>query len=344
MTMVSLDGDWVDSNDALCRLLGRSHEELRGRVVEAITHPDDLSASTDHMERLIARGSGSYTLEKRYLHADGTPVEAQLTATLIPGFDGEPRYVLGQVVDLTRIRRVQHRLQRTVADLVRSNDTLASFAEVLSHDLTSPLGTARGFVQTVLLRHADDLASEVVDLLERAERQTDRALATASSLLQLAGTGTTVHDPAEVELGPLLAEVIDGFTHEIAELEATVTARATCTVIADPVLLQLVLQNLVANALKYRHPDRRPEVEISCARLDDEVHIHVDDNGIGMPDPDEVERLFERGTRDDRDGSVYGLGLGLATCRRIAEVHGGDIRVADRPAGGTRMTVVLPAG
>jgi PAS domain S-box-containing protein len=343
MTMVSLDGDWLDVNDALCRLLGRDREELRGRVVERITHPDDLEVSIERLETLVAVGEGSYTLDKRYLHADGTPVEVQLTTTLIPDDGGAPGYVLGQMVDLTEVRRAETQLRRTVADLERSNHTLEAFAEVVSHDLTSPLGTSQALVETVLLHHGHELPGQAGLLLERADRQAQRALATARTLLQLATAGPDHHAPEPVELEPLVQEVVESFASELREVDGRVEVAAGCTVLADPDQLHLVLQNLVANALKFRAPERPLVVRVRCEPRVDEIAIHVDDNGRGVDDVEQLEGLFELGTRGRDGDGVEGLGIGLATCRRIVELHGGRMEVVPRDGPGTRVSVVLPA-
>lgn len=342
MCMVSLDGDWLHVNDALCRLLGRPAADLRGRVVEQITHPDDLEASIERMESLIAGGEGSYTLDKRYLHAEGRPIEVQLTTTLIPDDDGAPGYVLGQMVDLTEIRRAEARLQRTVTDLERSNRTLEAFAEVVSHDLTSPLGTSQALVETTLLHHGHELPEQASLLLARADRQARRALATARTLLQLATAGPDQHVPERVELTPLLHEVVETVADDLGEIGGRIQVEAGCSVLADPDQLHLVLQNLIANALKFRAPERPLVVRVHCVPRVDEVAIHVEDNGRGVDDVESLEELFELGGRGTDVDTVKGLGIGLATCRRIVELHGGRMQVTPLPDGGTRMSVVLP--
>ncbi len=343
MTMVSLDGDWIDVNDALCRLLGRTREQLLGRVVEQITHPDDLDESIGRMDALVEQGAGVYTLDKRYMHADGTPVEVQLTTTLIPDQDGAPDYVLGQIVDMTEVRRAEAGLQRSVAELERSNRTLEAFAEVVSHDLTSPLGTSQALLATVLRHHGHELGDQALLLMQRADRQAQRALMTARTLLQLATIGPDQHDPVPVDLEPLVTEVVEGFEHDLAEAAGHVEVATPCRVLANPDQLQVVVQNLLANALKYRAPERPLEVRIHCEWRGDEALIHVDDNGRGVSDVADLRSLFTLGGRGRDDDVVDGLGLGLATCQRIVEVHGGRMEVAERPHAGTRMTVVLPA-
>ncbi|MFP4148964.1 MAG: sensor histidine kinase [Nitriliruptoraceae bacterium] len=342
MAMVSLDGEWLDVNDALCGLLGRPRQDLLGRVVERITHPEDLDGSLEQMEALISRGQGSYTLDKRFLHADGTPVEVQLTVSAIPDVNGDPDYVLGQIVDMTEIRRAEERLQRTVADLERSNRTLQAFAEVVSHDLTSPLGTSQALVNTVLRHHGSQLSDQAALLLRRADRQAQRALTSARTLLQLAATGPGEHDPVPVQLDAVLDEVVDGFELDLHEVGGRIEIGTVCEVLADPAHLQLVLQNLLANALKYRSPDRELVVRLHCEQTPEETRIHVDDNGRGLPEVDDPERLFELGSRGDDGDGVLGLGLGLATCARIAALHGGRMWVRPRTPAGTRATLELP--
>jgi signal transduction histidine kinase len=108
----------------------------------------------------------------------------------------------------------------------------------------------------------------------------------------------------------------------------------------DPTLLRQLLQNLVGNAVKYRHPDRAGEVEV-CARRDgSEWLVSVRDNGIGIPD-DQRGRVFEMFARV-QPGSRLGHGVGLSTCERIVTRHGGRIWIDTAPGGGTTVFFTLP--
>lgn len=341
MVMVGLDGEWWDANAALCRLLGRSREELRGHVVDRITHPDDLDASVELLRSALRAGQDHFELTKRYLTPDGTEVPVQITVSLISDEDGSPSYVLGQIVDLTAVRRAEERLGQTIDELQRSNQALRSFAEIASHDLTSPLGTSRSLVELVLEHHGDGLSPTVVDVLERAARQASRALASTHALLDLASVGEPTLEREIIPLDELLDGVVDGLAEEVGAVGGTIDVEVGCAVVGDRARLELVFQNLLSNAIKFRHPVRPLQVRVHCASGAAEREVHVDDNGRGL-EPGDEDRLFGFGVQGEAGQQAGGLGLGLATCRRIVEEHGGSIGVSARPEGGTRVSVVLP--
>jgi diguanylate cyclase (GGDEF)-like protein/PAS domain S-box-containing protein len=112
MAVIDLDGRWVEVNDALCRMLGRTREELVGRAVLEFTHPDDLPASTDRL-RVLGAGGDRMVFEKRYLRPDGTVVHTRVLSSVAHGPDGQPEAIFSQLEDVTD-RREAEALLRTV--------------------------------------------------------------------------------------------------------------------------------------------------------------------------------------------------------------------------------------
>jgi signal transduction histidine kinase len=112
-------------------------------------------------------------------------------------------------------------------------------------------------------------------------------------------------------------------------------------VLADASLLRIALQNLVANALKFTRPGVPPVVQLSSSRVEGFVQIHVSDNGIGIA-PEHQTRVFDIFRRLHSRKTHEGSGLGLSICRRIAELHGGNLSVVSNPDHGSCFTLQLP--
>ena len=341
MVMVGLDGEWMDANPALCALLDRDRAELRGYMVEEVTHPDDVGPSVEHMQRMLDEQQGHFTLHKRYRRRDGTDVPTELTAALVVDDDGAPSYVLGQVLDLTRQQRAERRLERTIADLERSNQALESFAEIASHDLTSPLGTAQGLIDLALTHHGEELSVSVQDLLTRAARQTSRATASIQTLLDLAARGRPETELEPLDLATVVHEAAESVAGQLLDVDGEVEVVDGVRVVGDRVQLGLVFQNLLSNAIKFRGPGRPLRVAVHAEPRGGYLLVHVDDNGVGVT-PEVAARMFDFGVQGDPGRDAGGLGLGLSTCRRIVEHHGGHISAAARPGGGTRISLQLP--
>ncbi|HAN24402.1 MAG: histidine kinase [Microbacterium sp.] len=239
-----------------------------------------------------------------------------------------------QVVDVLELRRVTRELQT-------SNHELEQFAGRISHDLRNPLMALSGFIE--LAADSPELADapQASRALARAEAAADRMSTMISDLLDFARVGGEVPRVAAVDVEDVMAAVIDDLDTPLAQTGATIEVDAPAPVVADPTLLRGLLQNLVANAVKFSATTSdAPHIIVRVEPLPDGSRITVDDNGPGIPEPqrEKVFGLMERGDQTD----VAGLGIGLSTCRRIVEGHHGRIGIAESPAGGASVWVVLP--
>jgi signal transduction histidine kinase len=150
--------------------------------------------------------------------------------------------------------------------------------------------------------------------------------------------GDTALEPVDLNLAA--ARVMATIGSSIAQQGAIIEAGNLPTVPGRPGELQLVLQNLIANAIKYRS-DQPPRIRLDALRDGEVWKIRCRDNGQGIPGSTR-EEVFEPFTRGQT--SVPGSGLGLATCRRIIEGHGGRIWIASSGNLGTTVAFTLPVG
>ncbi|MCL7488370.1 MAG: PAS domain S-box protein [Desulfobulbaceae bacterium] len=113
MALVGMDGSWLKVNDALCRTVGYSEQELLGKTFQDITHPDDLQTDVDYVARLLAGEIDHYQMEKRYFHKDGHAVWIRLSVSLVRDGQGNPVHLVAQIEDITRSREMEQRLQES---------------------------------------------------------------------------------------------------------------------------------------------------------------------------------------------------------------------------------------
>ena len=222
-----------------------------------------------------------------------------------------------------------------ISDERAQQEALASFASTVAHDLLNPISAISAWSE--LLRERLDGRSEELATLARIERSTDRMHALVTDLLADARSRDFTLRSEVVDLTELARDAARAVPDAVVEVERVPP------VLGDPMLLQQVLVNLVANAVKYADPGRDPQICVSGGRdaLGDVV-VRVADRGIGIPE-DHLESVFEAFRRvpgTDRPGT----GLGLAICQRIVERHGGRIVARRREDGpGTVMEMTLPA-
>jgi PAS domain S-box-containing protein len=334
MALVAPDGRWLHVNDAVCEMTGYPREELLTKTFQDITHPDDLDADLDHVQSMLAGEIASYDMEKRYIRADGAVIWVLLSVSLVWDGMGSPRYFISQIQDITARRRIE-------AELRRSNAELEQFAYAVSHDLSEPLRTISGFADLLNRRHADALPPEAQEFLEYVSSGAVRMHELLQALLRYArvGEGTIARVP--VDLGKVAEDVLADLQATVRDREAAVQIGELPTVSGDEPQLRQLLHNLVANALKFTAPERRPEVEVSASRESDGWRVDVADRGIGIP-PERADRAFELFRRVHVGGEYPGTGVGLALSKKVVERHGGRIWLAATPGGGTTVSFTLP--
>lgn len=230
-------------------------------------------------------------------------------------------------------------LELRTRELKRSNEQLAAFAGQVSHDLRNPLTAVSMALKTIDddLEESPDPDADLAFLVRRAIGGADRMESLIRDLLAFARVGGELRR-LPVDFNTVLEDVrVDLAT---ALEGATLVAEELPKVTGDPVQLRAVLQNLIANAAKFTRPGEPAYIEVSADDLGDRWLIEVCDRGPGVP-VDQRERVFQPLARVD--DSIDGSGIGLTTCRRIVEAHGGRIGLAESPAGGTCAWFELPA-
>lgn len=240
-----------------------------------------------------------------------------------------------QVVDVLELRRITRELER-------SNEQLAHFAGQVSHDLRTPLTALVGFLELAASSPEMAAAPAAGRALERAESAADRMSALVDDLLHFARVGGSVRR-GEVDLDAVVADALDDLDAAVAASDAVVDVGPLPRVTGDPTLLRALLQNLLSNALKFGgRGGAAPRIEVRAHQMASGWRIAVDDDGPGVPEADR-DRVFELLERAGR-GDVDGLGIGLSTCRRIVQAHGGRMGIDDAALGGASVWVLLPGG
>jgi light-regulated signal transduction histidine kinase (bacteriophytochrome) len=269
--------------------------------------------------------------------------------------DGSPDLVrLGADVDAMRLRILDEvdqlndataDLARQADELARSNADLEQFAYVASHDLQEPLRKVSGFCQLLQMRYADQLDERANEYIHYAVDGAKRMQDLINDLLAFSRVGRTTEAFEPVDLDAVARDVVEVLGPAAEDAGATITVGDLPVVAGDRRLLAATLQNLVANALKFRS-DEPPVVDVTATLRDgaggDEWIITVADNGIGI-DPDYGEQIFTIFKRLHNKTEYAGTGIGLALAKKIVEFHGGRIWLEPTPPPGSTFKLALPA-
>ncbi|PYF99843.1 multi-sensor signal transduction histidine kinase [Georgenia satyanarayanai] len=251
---------------------------------------------------------------------------------------------LAHDVDLMRRHLVAQiaTTERARVELEASNRDLEQFAYVASHDLQEPLRKVASFTQLLERRYGDQLDERGHQYIAFASDGARRMQRLIQDLLAFSRLGRGDAEPTQVDVGDCLTDALDNLSEMIEETGAQVTCDPLPEVLGHAGLLTQLLQNLVANAVKFRRPDATPRVHVGVQRVGSEWLFRCSDNGIGI-EPRHAERVFVIFQRLHAKDAYSGTGIGLAMCKRIVEHHGGRIWVEHQePSEGTTVRWTVP--
>ena len=240
-----------------------------------------------------------------------------------------------------RVRMRTSELSETNRLLELRNKELQEFAYAASHDLQEPLRKVTTFAGLLESEYGDKLDDDGRAYVERMSAAGMRMSQLLRDLLEFSRVSTHVQPARSVDVDDAAKLAINDLEIQLQEVGGRVDVRADVSVVSDPAQVQLLLRNLIGNALKFHRPDVPPEVSVEAFENDQNVHIVVADNGIGF-DLRYIDKIFAPFQRLHGRSAYSGTGMGLAIVRRIVERHGGRIDVESTVGEGSRFEVVLP--
>jgi hypothetical protein len=246
------------------------------------------------------------------------------------------------LTDLQESREVNSRLDDQARELERSNRDLEQFAYVASHDLQEPLRKVSSFCQLLQRRYGGQLDERADQYIGFAVDGAQRMQQLINDLLAFSRVGRTTEGFVPVPLGDVLAAATTQLEAVRADTGGEIVVADDLPVVdGDPQLLRQLFVNVLGNGLKFHRDGVPPVVRVAAERDGDEWAVTVTDNGIGIDEEyaDKVFVIFQRLHARDR---YPGTGIGLALSKKIAEFHGGRIRLTTPESPGTTVRITFP--
>jgi PAS domain S-box-containing protein len=342
MVVVDVLGEIVLLNLQAEKTFGYRRDELVGQPVTNII-PEGFA------ERLVADGlrpaAEALTqhmgtgLELSGRRKDGSefPIEIMLS----PLDSDEGIVVTAAIRDISARKATEAALLQKVEELKRSNEELGQFAYIASHDLQEPLRMVASYTQLLARRYKGRLDKDADEFIGFAVDGASRMQQLIQDLLDYSRIGTKGRDLIETSSEVALQQALRNLRGAIEESHALVTHDPLPLVLADPMQLSQLFQNLIGNAIKYQKTGAVPEVHISAGRNGDpKWTFSVRDNGLGI-DPQYFERIFGMFQRLHKRDEFAGTGMGLAICKKIVERHGATISVESQLGHGSTFRFAL---
>lgn len=223
--------------------------------------------------------------------------------------------------------------------LIAKNQQLDHFAYVASHDLQEPLRTVSNYLEIFQEDFPERLDGEATMYFQFINKAVERMRNLISGLLSFSRLGTS-GQMENIDLNLTLKRIKDDLNNVIAQREITIEYKPLPTVTGYRIEIKQLFQNLISNAIKFTAPDATPHIVISFEETANYYNFHVTDNGIGIPEKD-FSKIFDMFSRLHSTKEYEGQGIGLAFCKKIVELHLGNIWVSSNFGEGTSVHFTL---
>jgi PAS domain S-box-containing protein len=294
---------------------------------ETVLHPDDLERINDELQMAI-KDEKEYDTEFRVIWKDKTIHYIKGNALVQRDQSGKAIRMIGTNTDITERKEAEE-------EILQLNRNLDQFANITAHDLQEPIRMVSGFLGLLDKKYQDILDEQGKSYVHRAKDGADRMTILIKDLLEFSRSANKAAKKEPVDLAYVMALVNTDLSIVAADTNTIFSIPSTLPVVTgnQSALYRLFL-NLVSNGIKFRKKDTAPEITLAVKESPDFWEFSLQDNGIGVAEKDQP-KLFQAFKRLHRREEYPGTGLGLVTCKKIVETHGGKIGMISELGKGT---------
>ena len=332
----TMDGKFVMANASMARIFGYdSPEELIRSVTDISSQIYADAADRERMSELISSQGHIENFELQVLTKSKVPIWVSANIRIVKDEKDGFSYFEGVLEDISDRKKAE-------GEILQLNKNLEQFANITAHDLQEPIRMVSGFLGLLDKKYGNSIDEQGKSYIHRAKDGADRMSILIRDLLEFSRSANKAAKMEPVDLRYVLDLVHRDMSIVIEDTSANLLIPNSLPVVegTQSALYRLFL-NLVSNGIKFRKKDTAPEVSISMQETAESWEFTVQDNGIGVPEKDQP-KLFHAFQRLHRKEVYPGTGLGLVTCKKIVETHGGRIWITSECGKGTGFHFTLP--
>ena len=336
--LLNLEGEIEQVNPAVTQQSGYIKSELIDQPLVNFLSPNSQKLCNQEFSDLLQQGKSRHEME--FICQDNTVLTMDCSCTVVGDTQHEDAYILVLQRDISERKRIEETLRKTNQELLVSNAELEKFAYLASHDLREPLRMVTSFTQLLAQRYSGKLDDDADQIIGFAVDGASRMEELINDLLEYSRVGKAEQSWSLVDCEVIVDQALNNLQVSIQESQVKITRTPFPRVMGDSRQLIQLWQNLLDNAILYRHQESA-SIEIGAEVKPEQWLFWVKDNGIGIA-PQYQERIFQIFQRLHTRDKYPGTGIGLAICHKIVERHGGRIWVESAVGEGATFYFTLP--
>ena len=323
-------------------IFGWKSEEVVGLNIAEVIIPSTMkSAHQSGMDRFLITGKSTILnqlLELTAVNKDGIEFPVELTVLPIDNNSNAMAFC-AFVRDISIRKNREKQISNQNRKLKVQNKQLEQFTYIASHDLQEPLLTLTSFSELLQEEHSEHLNDEGKLFVEFINKSALRMRALVSGLMDYARIGKR-EKVEQINCSELIEEVLKDLRAKIKQTQAVIEVDDLPTIMGYGTYIRLLFQNLISNAIKFHKPDTAPVVKIQFSELKDEWLFTVTDQGIGIGNKHQ-EEIFTIFKRLNHQEQYEGHGIGLSHCKKIVDLHEGDLWVTSKLGEGSTFSFTI---
>ena len=323
-------GNFLQANKKLCEILGYTENELSKLSLQRIMFRADISTETDGAARVTDNTIPEFRMQTRYLHKAGHVIWANIVETSLWNDDDAPKSNIIIIEDIT---------DRKAADdlVIEQNKRLLNFSYIVSHNLRSHASNIQAITNLLDITESEAEKKEMVALLKTVSGSLNDAMLNLNKVVSIQTSIEISKEP--LNLSAFILKTLDVLNDQIVLKKAIIKNKVSDQIVVqyNPAYLESILLNFIFNAIRYSHPDRVPEIELSTFQDGGQVVLQIADNGVGIDLDKHGVHLF--GMYKTFNGNPDSKGVGLFISKNQIDAMGGKVNVESTVNRGTKFMI-----
>jgi len=335
------NGEILLINNQVEKLFGYSKSELIGQKIELIIpkrfHEKHSVQRSEYTKNPSAREMGAKK-ELWAIRKDGTEFSAEIS--LSPIHLNDKTLISAAIRDVSEKKRVELEIKKQNKRLLQQNKELEQFTYLTSHDLQEPLQSLISFSFLLKSEYEKELGEVGNQYIDFISKSSSRLQELVKGLMYYSLIGKE-QEMKLVDYNEILNEVILELKPIIEEHQIKIVKQELPSINSYSFEIKQLFKNLIDNAIKFRKKDCQLEINITATKTNDAWIVSINDNGIGIEDLNK-NTIFTIFKRLHNRNEYSGIGIGLAHCKKIIELHGGEIWVDSKLGEGCNFNFSIP--
>ena len=331
------DKKFIEANQKFLSSLGYTKEEVIGKTSLELGITNNVDRRNEVLKIVNEKGpTPDYELELKC--KSGEIIDSLISVTVMK-INGE-QCVVTIFYDITEKKQTEIALQKKTLELSQINKELEHFAHISSHDLQEPLRTVSNYMQVFEEDYAEQLDDNARKYIKSINNATKRMSKLVKALLDYSRLGRN-KNLVHVSCKNLIDEVLADLNSIIESSKAVIEVSEMPLLNVYEIEMRQLVQNLITNAIKFRQKGTQPKIQIAASLVNNQWLFSVSDNGIGIQE-EHLNRIFDIFHRLHNSEEYEGSGIGLSNCKKIVELHQGEIWVESTFGKGTTFKFTIP--